>query len=216
MVEVYLDSASIPEMTKWSDKVRGFTTNPTLMRKANIADYKNWAQEVISRFPDKPISFEVIADDFSEMERQARLLASWGPNVYVKIPITNTKGESSIPLIAGLSSEGIKVNVTGVMTTEQISEVNLALPAIISIFAGRIQDTGTKAPDVWIYGSTCLWASSRSLWDLYLAKRAGYKIITMTPDLIAKLDMKGKDLTEFSRETVAMFYNDAMKAGYQL
>lgn len=216
MVEIWLDSADINEMIRLAPKVSGFTTNPTLMRKANVHDYKSWAKIVLDHFPDKPVSFEVIADDFNEMERQARLLASWGKNVYVKIPITNTRGESSIPLIAKLGSEGIRINVTAVMTNSQLWEAVAYEPEIISIFCGRIEDTGQPLP----YGSGTpskskfLWASSRAIGDYYRAIPLGYDIITLTPELVSKLDLKGKDLTQFSRETVQMFYNDAQKAGY--
>ena len=218
MVKVFLDSADINQMIRLKDTIDGVTTNPSLMRKAGVQNYRNWAKTVIDRFPDKPISFEVIADDFYEMGRQARVLASWGSNVYVKIPITNTKGESSVPLIATLVSEGIKVNVTAVMTSKQLWEAESVRPEIISVFCGRIEDTGQGLP----VGapmhklSKFLWASSRSIRDYYHASKLGYDIITLTPDLISKLDLKGKDLTQFSLETVQMFFNDAQKAGYTL
>lgn len=208
-------------MIRLDDKVQGFTTNPTLMRKAGVKDYKSWAKIILDRFPTKPVSFEVIADDFTEMERQARLLASWGPNVYVKIPITNTQGDSAIPLIERL--EGINLNVTAVMTEEQIDSLRKVMKSgIVSIFAGRIADTG-RDPMHYVahaaqYGMPyeVLWASAREVYNVYQAEQCGANIITLPPDLLYKLHMKGKSLELHSLDTVDMFYEDAQKAGYSL
>jgi len=216
MVAIYLDSADLVEMFRLKNQVQGFTTNPTLMRKVGVTNYLDFARNVLQAIQDKPVSFEVISDDFGEMERQARLLASLAPNVYVKIPITNTKGESSVPLIGKLTEEGIKANVTAVMTRDQINAALQAQPAIISVFAGRILDTGSQVPIRRGGPSQFLWASAREVCHVYDAESLGYNIITLPPDLLAKLDLKGKDLTEYSRETVQMFYNDAQKAGYTL
>jgi transaldolase len=218
VVKVFLDSADLSEMIRLNDKVSGFTTNPTLMRKAGVTDYKSFAKIVADRFPDKPVSLEVIADDFKEMERQARLLASLGPNIYVKIPITNTKGESSVPLIRDLVD--LHLNITAVMAFGQWGVFDNILDErhIVSFFCGRQMDT-LKYP----FGFTPkkvryqrLWASAREIFHLRMAEDYGYDIITLTPDLIAKLDLKGKDLTQYSLETVQMFYNDAQKAGFVL
>lgn len=214
MVKIFLDSADLKQMALLKDHVQGFTTNPTLAKKAGVTDYKEWCKRVAEMFPNKPVSLEVIADDLKEMERQARLLAFHGSNVYVKIPIMNTIGESCIPLISKLSSERIKVNVTAVMTHEQIKAVVPAKPAIISVFAGRIEDTGRSVPAIIPFEGEYLWASSRAARDIYEAGKRGFDIITLTPELLSKLDLQGKDLTDFSRETVQMFYNDAQKAGY--
>ncbi len=229
MVELYLDSASIPEMTKWSDKVQGFTTNPTLMRKANIADYKNWAQEVISRFPDKQISFEVIGDDWDSIFNQAQKLSALGPNVYVKVPIVLTNGVPTHDMIKALMRGNIKVNITAVMTDGQMRalahSMRRGFPAVVSVFAGRIADTG-RDPVISI-NQACeilghlsevkiLWASAREVLNVKQAAETDCHIITLPPELIAKLDLVGKDLTEFSIETSQMFYNDAQKAGYTL
>lgn len=225
-MKIFLDSANLEEMLSLQDKVDGFTTNPTLMRKANVQNYKDWAQGLLKEIKDKSISFEVISDDFEEMERQARLLASWGQNVYVKIPITNTKGESSISLITKLAKD-INVNVTAVMDFGQewgqkegeLGEI-LKPTDIVSFFCGRMMDT-QKQPisfSGWINPLRYqkLWASTREVFNLVMAEERWYDIITLTPDLIAKLPLKGKDLTQYSLETVQMFYNDAQKAGYQI
>ena len=218
MVEVWLDSAEINEMIRLAPKVSGFTTNPTLMRKANVHDYKSWAKIVLDHFLDKPVSFEVIADDFTEMERQARLLSSWGPNVYVKIPITNTKGESSVPLIRDLWR--LNLNITAVMTGEQLNSLSRIVQEnhIVSVFNGRIMDAGANPREMQVYDLPCkkLWASTREIYNLQMAEKFGYDIITLTPDLITKRDLKGKDLAQYSLETIQMFYNDAQKAGYTL
>ena len=209
--------------------IKGFTTNPTLMRKAGVTDYRAFALDILSVIRDRPISFEVIADEFGEMERQAREIASWGRNVYVKIPITNTRGESSVPLIGALAKAGIQLNVTAVMTLDQVRDVGPALAAgpagVISIFAGRISDTGRDPVPMVRKALTILrphprieliWASPRALRDIFLADAAGCHIITVTNDILGKLVLIGKDLAEFSLETVRMFRDDAVKAGYVL
>lgn len=209
--------------------VAGFTTNPTLMKKAGITNYKDFALDVLSVITDKPISFEVFADEFDEMEAQALEISSWAKNVFVKIPITNTRSESSVPLIGRLAKAGVKVNVTAILTIEQ---VEAALPsaancpaAYISIFAGRIADTGMDPiptmkealqllkpyPHVEL-----LWASPREVLNITQASEIGCHIITVTDDLMKKLSLDGKDLTEFSLETVKMFYDDARSVGYSI
>jgi transaldolase len=209
--------------------IRGFTTNPTLMRKAGIRDYEEFSQRVLAAIPDRPISFEVFSDDFSEMEDQALKIASWGNNVYVKIPVTNTQGVSASSLLGRLSRKGVKLNVTALMTLRQVEEVaqNLcACPAAyLSIFAGRIADTGRDpvpimrdAVDI-LSGSNNLqliWASPRELLNVFQADAIGCHIITATRDILNKLPLVGKDLDLYSRETVMMFRNDAVEAAFTL
>lgn len=222
------EKASIMELAG-NPLIKGFTTNPTLMRKAGIVDYAAFAKEVLAEIKDKPVSFEVFSDDFAEMERQAKMIASWASNVYVKIPITNTKKEASYELIKKLSAEGIKLNVTAVFTLDQVRQTKEALapsvPAIISIFAGRIADTGVdplplmkeaKALVAANQNIELLWASPRELLNIYHAEEAGSDIITVTPDVLKKAANIGLDLEEFSLQTVKMFYDDGQKAGYQL
>jgi transaldolase len=210
--------------------VKGFTTNPTLMKQAGVTDYVGFCKEILSAIPDKPISFEVFADEFNEMARQAREIKSWGKNVYVKIPITNSKGESSIPLIKELSHEKIQLNVTALFTTAQTEATCAAVkggaPSIISVFAGRIADAGTDPmPIIKTCSDLCrkagpevklLWASCREVFNLVQAEQSGCDIITMTPDQIKKISGFGKDLTQFSLETVQMFKKDAEAAGFKL
>ena len=209
--------------------VSGYTTNPTLMRKAGITDYKQFAMQVIAAIPDMPISFEVIADEFDEMQRQAEKISSWGPNVYVKVPITNTRRQSSLPLVRALAAQGVKVNVTAILTLEQVAATVEALdpatPAVISIFAGRIADTGIDPMPIMRAAvamaarrpkAEVLWASIREVLNVYQAQECGCQIITATPDLLKKLDMAGKDLTDLSAETVQMFDTDARAAGYRI
>ena len=227
MVALYADGADIEQMHKVSKLVEGFTTNPSLLRKAGVKDYEAFAHRVINSFPYKPISFEVFADELDQMESQAWKISSWGANVYVKIPITNTKGISCCPLIARLGSTGVKVNVTAILCYSQIDEVFDALsdaPAIVSVFAGRIADTG-RDPKSFInhalrkkksFVHQVLWASPRQVFDVYIAESLGCDIITCTPDLIAKLPLEGKPLKDYSLETVKMFYEDAKAAGYSL
>ncbi len=213
-----------------NDRIAGFTTNPTLMRQAGVTDYRAFARDVLAQIRDKPISFEVFADDFAEMELQARHIASWGDNVYVKIPITNTRGQSATPLVGALAAAGVKINVTALCTLEQVRQTARALrggaPSVISVFAGRVADTGRdpvplmkealavcRAEDPRI---ELLWASPREVLNIVQAAEVGCDIITVTNDLLKKLDLIGKDLEEFSLETVRMFHRDAATAGYVL
>jgi transaldolase len=223
------DLASLLEMAK-DRRVSGFTTNPTLMRKAGIEDYGAFARQVLAAIADRPISFEVFADDFPEMARQAKELASWGANVYVKVPITNTRGESALPLVRELALGGVKLNVTALCTLEQVHGTAQALrggaPAIISVFAGRIADTGRDpVPLMQAARALCdasgapvelLWASPRELLNILQAEAAGAHIITVPPDMLRKMDLFGKGLAEYSLETVQMFRRDAVAAGYKL
>lgn len=230
-IKLFGDGASLADFSRLYDEGRtvGFTTNPTLMFKAGIADYAEFARKLVALIPDLPLSFEVFSDDFAEMERQARLIASWGGNVYVKIPITNTKGESSLPLVERLSRDGVKLNVTAMLTLEQVAGTVDALdpkvPGIISVFAGRIADTGVDPMPIMRAAvamaarkplAEVLWASPREVLNLYQARDCGCHIITATPDILRKLDMSGKDLAELSLETVAMFRTDAVAAGFSL
>jgi transaldolase len=209
--------------------IHGFTTNPTLMRKAGIRDYESFARELLEEVPDRPISFEVFADDFDEMERQARRIATWGPNVFAKIPITNTRRESSIPLLRHLTNEGLQLNVTALLPLHQVRAAAEAMgggpPCYISVFAGRIADTGVDpvplmaeavkllqaAPNLQL-----IWASPRELLNIFQADDVGCHVITVTSDLLRKLEMVGKNLDEYSLETVRMFHEDARLSGYQL
>jgi transaldolase len=222
------DLASILEMYSrpW---IRGFTTNPTLMRRAGVCDYELFARMVLQAVPDRPISFEVFADDEAEMERQALAIATWGSNVNVKIPVTNRGGVFLGPLIRRLSAAGVALNVTAILTLEQVAWVAESLapdaPAIISVFAGRIADTGMDPvplmaeakrmlrmlPDVQL-----LWASPRELLNVFQANEAGCDIITVPPEILRKLDLVGKDLAIYSRETVEMFHRDARAAAYRI
>ena len=222
------DKASMLEMY-WNPLIKGFTTNPTLMRKAGVADYEAFALDVLRAIPDRPISFEVFSDEFAEMERQARKIASWGRNVYVKIPVTNTRQEPSLGVIRELSAAGVKVNVTAMMTLDQVRDVCAALaggaPAIVSVFAGRIADTGRDPVPlmaaavelVRVYPNIeLIWASPRELLNIFHADEIGCHIITVTHDILKKLNQVGKDLHEYSLDTVKMFHDDAQKAGYSL
>lgn len=230
-VKIFADGADLQGMLEMSrqDWVKGFTTNPTLMKKAGVTDYKAFALEVLSVIRDRPVSFEVFADEFPVMEGQAHEIATWGPNVNVKIPITNTKGQSSAPLVERLSRAGIQVNVTAVFTSEQVRRIADALdpatPAILSLFAGRVADTGrdplplmAEALDLLgaLPKTELLWASPREILNLIQADQCGCHIITMTSDLLAKVGGLGKELDQFSLETVAMFHRDANAAGYSI
>ena len=210
-------------------RVKGFTTNPTLMRKAGIADYEAFAKEVLSEIRDLPISFEVFSDEFDAMEREAQKIAGWGQNVNVKIPITNTRGESSAPLIKKLSSAGVFLNVTAILTVDQVKTVSQAISpkskTIVSVFAGSIADTGRDPiPDMKEAArilksnpnAELLWASSREVLNVFQAASSGCHIITVTNDILKKLPMAGKNLTELSLDTVKMFYEDARAAGYKI
>lgn len=231
MIDLYQDGADLAEMKKAyaAGMVRGFTTNPTLMRKAGVTDYAAFARSAIAAIPDLPISFEVFSDDFTSMEREARIICGWGGNTYVKVPITNTEGQSSIPLIRRLSAEGFSLNVTAILTLEQVEAVADAVDpgarSIVSVFAGRIADTGrdpvpvmSRAAEILrpLPNARLLWASPREVLNVAQAEACGCHIITATSDILAKLPLFGKDLVQFSLETVAMFYKDAQAAGYCL
>ncbi len=222
------DLAGIKEMYA-NPLIKGFTTNPTLMRKAGIDDYKAFAMQVLKVVPDRPVSFEVFADEFDQMEDQALEIASWGKNVNVKIPITNTRGQSSGPLVERLSKAGVMVNVTAMMTLEQVREITdrlaPATPAIISVFAGRIADTGRDPVPLMAEAvkimkakpkAELIWASPRELLNIFQADAIGCHIITATNDILKKLSLVGKDLGAYSLETVEMFYKDASAAGYRI
>ncbi len=207
--------------------IQGFTTNPTLMRKAGIPDYEAFARDILASIKDRPISLEVFADETDEMERQARAIATWGENVYAKIPVTNTRREPTLDLIKRLSQSGVKVNVTALLTLDQVRDVTLALgggaPSCVSVFAGRIADTGrdplpmmaASVEMVSLYpGMELIWASPRELLNVFQADAIGCHIITATPDILKKLSLVGKDLHDYSLETVQMFFDDAQKSKY--
>jgi transaldolase len=230
-VKIFADGADLDGMLALyrDSRIKGFTTNPTLMRKAGVTDYEGFARTVLEWIPDRPISFEVFADEFDAMEAQARRIATWGSNVNVKIPVTNTRRESAVPLIRELSADGIVLNVTAIMTVEQVEGVAKALApnteAIVSVFAGRVADTGVdpvpmmracKAALADRPAAELLWASPRELLNLYHAEDTGCGIITMTHDLLKKLDLIGKDLDGYSQETVEMFHKDALAAGFTI
>jgi len=230
-VKLYADGADIDGILDMyaNPMIKGFTTNPTLMKKAGVEDYEDFAKEVLKKIPDRPVSFEVFADDFDDMAKQAREIAKWGSNVNVKIPVTNTLGEFSGPLIKALSSEGIVLNVTAILTKEHVQAIAKCLspemPAIVSVFAGRIADT---AIDPVPFMSECLamlserpkaellWASPRELLNIFQADEIGCHIITATNDILEKLLLVGKSLDDYSLETVKMFYDDACAAGYSI
>jgi transaldolase len=222
------DLSGIKEMAA-NPAIQGFTTNPTLMRKAGIADYKAFALQALQLVGGRPISFEVFADDFGEMEKQAFEIASWGKNIYVKIPVTNTKGEFSGALIERLSRVGVQLNVTAIMTTGQVKRVTDRLaadtPAIVSVFAGRIADTGRDPLPIMAEAvkvikakpnTELVWASPRELLNIFQADAVRCHIITATNDILKKLPLVGKDLDAYSLETVEMFYKDAKAAGYSI
>lgn len=230
-VKLFSDGAELAAIRAMAANplVKGFTTNPTLMRKAGVADYAAFAKEALLIVGAKPISFEVFSDDFAAMEREARIIAGWGGPTYVKIPVTNTKGESSAPLIRKLSAEGIALNVTAILTLAQVREVAGALaretPSIVSVFAGRIADTGVDPVPLMREAveilrarpkAELLWASPREILNVFQADQCGCHIITATPDVLVKLSLIGKDLGAYSLETVRMFYADAKAAGYAL
>ena len=230
-IRIYADGADLKSMKESAANplVKGFTTNPTLMRAAGVSDYKSFALDVLEAIPDRPVSFEVFADDFPTMEDQAREIASWGSNVYVKIPVTNTKGDFCGPLVAALSQAGIKLNVTAVFTHDQVSKIAAALaeetPAVVSVFAGRVADTGRdpvphmRTALTLLKGrpkAELLWASPRELLNIFQADDIGCHIITVTGDVIKKLALVGKDMDDYSRETVMMFHNDAKTAGFSI
>jgi transaldolase len=229
--KVFADGANLEGILELrSDRrISGFTTNPTLMRAAGITDYELFAKTLLSEVTDMPISFEVFADDEDEIRRQALLIASWADNVYVKIPVTTTSGQSLAPLVGDLSASGVKVNVTAMFTLEQVEVVTKAVTggasSYLSIFAGRIADAGQDPVNLMreaieimsaAQSAECIWASPREILNLIQADSVGCHIITMTHDLIKKLDGLGKDLTQFSLETVQMFHRDATLAGFKL
>jgi transaldolase len=222
------DKAGMLEMYRLP-YIKGFTTNPTLMRKAGVTDYRAFARDILAAIPDRPVSFEVLADEFDEMERQAREIMTWGQNVYVKIPITNTRRQPSYDLIRHLSHDGIKLNITAMMTLSQVREVTACVaggaPCYVSIFAGRIADTGRDpvplmAAAVELLRPTpnaeLVWASPRELLNIFQADAIGCHIITVTNDILKKIPLIGKDLSDYSLDTVRMFYEDARRAGYTL
>jgi transaldolase len=230
-VKIFADGANLREMFDLyrNPLISGFTTNPTLMRKAGIGDYEVFAREVLAGIPDRPISFEVFSDDFREMEQQALTIASWGPNVYVKVPVTNTRGDSSTSLICRLARQGVRLNVTAVMTLEQIEEVTRAMKmcpsGYVSFFAGRVADTGRDPVPIMrdalqileeYRNLELIWASPRELLNIFQADAIGCHIITATKDILNRLDLVGKDLNEFSLETVRMFREDAVRAGFSI
>jgi transaldolase len=230
-VQIFADGADLKGILEMyaNPIIRGFTTNPTLMRKAGVSDYGAFARDILQVIKDRPISFEVFADDFGEMEAQAMEIASWADNVYVKIPVTNTLGESSANLLCRLSRAQVKVNATALLTLDQVREVADRLagdtPSYISVFAGRIADTGLDPVPVMANAVKFLqpypnleliWASPRELLNVFQADQVGCHVITATHDILKKLALVGKNLREFSLETVKMFHDDARKAGYSL
>ena len=230
-VKLFADGADLSGIREMyaNPLIKGFTTNPTLMRKAGIEDYKGFAMQVLKAVPDRPVSLEVFADEFDQMEQQALEIASWGRNVNVKIPVMNTRGEFAGPLIERLSGAGVVVNVTAIMTLEQVRRVTdrlaAATPAIISVFAGRIADTGRDPVPVMAEAvrimkakpkAELIWASPRELLNIFQADSVGCHIITATNDILKKLALVDKDLDRYSLETVEMFYRDAAAAGYKI
>jgi transaldolase len=230
-VKIFADGADRESMLESyaNPLVSGFTTNPTLMRRAGVSDYVGFAKEILKEIPDRDISFEVFSDEFDDMERQAREIATWGENVYVKIPVTNTQGETSYDLVNRLSHEGVKVNVTAIFTLDQVRKVAEAVdggaPCCVSVFAGRIADAGIDYMPTMIESVNILkpnpkaeliWASPREVFNVVEANDMGCHIITCTSDIIKKLPTFGKDLAQFSLETVQLFYKDATAAGYSI
>lgn len=230
-VKLFADGADLAGMKEMhvNPMIKGFTTNPTLMRKAGVQDYKAFAHQVLEAIPDRPISFEVFADEFDEMERQALEIASWGKNVNVKIPVTNTRKQFAGELIERLSKAGVAINVTAVTTLEQVRTITDRLapetPAIISVFAGRIADTGRDPVPLMTEAvkilharpkAELIWASPRELLNIFQADAVGCHIITATNDILKKISLVGKDLEQYSLETVQMFYKDAQTAGYDI
>ena len=228
---IFADGADVDRILALAadPRISGFTTNPTLMRKVGLTDYSRFARELLERVTEHPISFEVFADDAAEMRRQAATIAEWGANVYVKVPVTSTSGESMAPLVRELSEGGVKVNVTALFTTAQVELIATALadgaPSYISVFAGRIADAGVDpmpiiARSVEIMAlaprAELIWASPREILNLVQADAVGCHIITITHDLLGKLDGLGKSLEQYSLETVRMFHDDALAAGFTL
>ena len=230
-VKIFADGADKLDMLAMYNKpyIKGLTTNPTLMRKSGIKDYRSFCKEILIQIKDKPISFEVFSDDFLEMERQAIEIASWGENVYVKIPITNTLKKSCYSLVKKLADQKVKINVTAIMTINQVREVvsvlNPNIPSFISVFAGRIADTGRDPLPIMIESlkiikdcpaAELIWASPRELLNIFQADEINCHVITVTNDILKKLPLIGYDLDKYSLDTVQMFYNDAVSAGFKL
>jgi len=229
--KIFADGAELAGMLAMyrEPHIKGFTTNPTLMRKAGLTDYRAFAREVVAAIPDRPISFEVFSDEFADMERQAREIATWGEHVYVKIPVTNTRREPAYDLVNRLSHAGVKLNVTALMTLQQVQAVTDALkggaPSNISVFAGRIADTG-RDPVPHMKAALeimkaepkaeLIWASPRELLNVFQAHDIGCHIITVTNDILKKLSLRNKDLSDYSLETVKMFHDDAQAAGFSI
>jgi transaldolase len=228
-VKIFADGADLKDMLIMhaDPRIAGFTTNPSLMRKAGVTDYEAFAHKVLESITDRPISFEVFADDFPGMIDQGRVIATWGKNVNVKVPVTNTKGEFTGPVIRALSADGVELNVTAIFTAEQVRAVaealNASVPAIVSVFAGRIADTGIDPVPLMREckkilamrpKAELLWASPRELLNIFQADEIGCHIITCTNDMIAKLDLVGKDLVQYSREAVQAFHRDATASGF--
>jgi len=230
-IKIFADGADRQAMLEMYSQphIQGLTTNPTLMKKAGIADYRDFCRDILKQVKEKPISFEVFSDDFQEMERQAMEIASWGENVYVKIPVTNTQRQPSYELIGTLAARGVKVNVTAIMTLPQVQHVAQALnpkvPSYVSVFAGRIADMGRDPVPIMeeslillrgLPMSELIWASPRELLNIFQADDIGCHIITVTHDILKKLTMVGYDLADYSLDTVRMFHSDAVSAGYTL
>lgn len=230
-VKIFADGADKAGMLEMYAKpfVKGLTTNPTLMKKAGIADYRAFCKDILGTINDKPLSFEVFSDDFAEMERQAMEIASWGDNVYVKIPVTNTQQKPCYDLVKKLAAQKVKMNVTAIMTLTQVRDVvaslNPDVPSYVSVFAGRIADTGRDPVPMMAAAvemlkvapaSELIWASPRELLNIFQADEIGCQVITVTNDILKKLSLVGFDLDEYSLDTVKMFYNDAVAAGYKL
>ena len=230
-VKIFADGADLKGIATLAANplIKGFTTNPTLMRKAGVTDYQSFSHEVLRIIGGRPVSFEVFSDDFTEMEQQAREIASWGANVYVKIPVTNTKREFAGPLIRRLAQAGVQLNVTALMTNDQVRDVvaclSLSVASYVSVFAGRVADTGRDPVPAMAEAvrllvpnpkAELIWASPRELLNIFHADSIGCHVITVTHDLLAKLSLVGKDLGDYSLDTVKMFYNDAQAAGFRI
>ena len=230
-VKIFADGADKAGMLEMYAKpfIKGLTTNPTLMKKAGLTDYRAFCKDILTLIKDKPLSFEVFSDDFAEMERQAKEIASWGENVYVKIPVTNTKQETCYALVKKLAAQKIKLNVTAIMTLTQVRDVVAALnpdvPSYVSVFAGRIADTGRDPVPLMAAAveqlkvspaAELIWASPRELLNIFHADQIGCQVITVTNDILKKLSLVGYDLDDYSLDTVKMFYNDAVAAGFKL
>lgn len=230
-VKIFADGADKQGMLEMYRKpfIQGLTTNPTLMKKAGITDYRGFCKDILTSIQDKPLSFEVFSDDWNEMERQANEIASWGSNVYVKIPVTNTKREPCYPLVKRLTTQGVKVNVTAIMTMQQIesvaSQLTPGIASYVSVFAGRIADTGRDPIPLMkaaverlkpIQGAELIWASPRELLNIFHADSIGCQVITVTNDILKKLELLNRDLDDYSLDTVKMFRSDAVAAGFKL